>query len=60
MTEYIETYGKEDVIKPGEKVEGKTVSVAGRVHNIRVSSLKLRFYDLRGEGKKVQIMATIQ
>jgi len=33
------------------------VSVAGRIHSIRVSSAKLRFYDLRGEGVKIQVMA---
>lgn len=32
-------------------------SVAGRVHSIRESGSKLVFYDLRGEGVKLQIMA---
>jgi lysyl-tRNA synthetase class 2 len=36
----------------------QTVSLAGRIHNIRESSSKLRFYDLHGEGLKVQIMAS--
>ena len=30
---------------------------AGRVHSIRESSSKLRFYDVRGEGVKLQVMA---
>lgn len=34
-----------------------TVSVAGRIHSIRTSSAKLIFYDLRGEGVKIQVMA---
>ena len=31
--------------------------VSGRIHAIRPSGAKLLFYDLRGEGTKVQIMA---
>ena len=41
-------------------MEGTTESLAGRIHNIRSSGPKLRFYDLHGEGKKVQIMAQLQ
>ena len=33
------------------------VRVSGRVHAYRPSGAKLIFYDLRGEGTKVQIMA---
>lgn len=36
------------------------VSLAGRIHNTRQSGAKMRFYDLHGEGQKVQIMATLQ
>lgn len=32
-------------------------SIAGRVHAIRESGAKLIFYDLRGEGLKLQVMA---
>ncbi|KAI0318855.1 hypothetical protein OF83DRAFT_1170734 [Amylostereum chailletii] len=60
ISEYIQKYGKSGVIKSGDKLEGVTVSLAGRVHNIRASGQKLRFYDLHGEGQKVQIMATLQ
>ena len=60
ITSYIDTYGKEGKIPPGTKLEGVTESLAGRVHNIRASGTKLIFYDLHGEGKKVQIMATQQ
>ncbi|OCH88627.1 lysyl-tRNA synthetase [Obba rivulosa] len=56
---YIEKYGPEGKIKAGEKLD-ITESLAGRIHNIRVSGQNLRFYDLHGEGKKVQIMATKQ
>jgi lysyl-tRNA synthetase, class II len=58
---YIDKYGPEGVIQPGEKLAGsEPVSLAGRIHNIRASGQKLRFYDLHAEGKKVQIMATLQ
>ncbi|THH26844.1 hypothetical protein EUX98_g7350 [Antrodiella citrinella] len=60
ITEYIEKYGPEGVIKAGEKLGSATVSLAGRIHNIRASGQSLRFYDLHGEGKKVQIMAQKQ
>lgn len=32
-------------------------SIAGRVHSIRRASAKLIFFDIRGEGVKVQVMA---
>ncbi|KAG6902944.1 Lysine--tRNA ligase [Termitomyces sp. Mi166 len=57
---YIATYGPEGKIPPGTKLEGVTESLAGRIHNIRTSGAKLKFYDLHGEGFKVQIMATQQ
>lgn len=60
VTNYIETFGAEGKVPPGQKLEGVAVSLAGRIHNIRASGQKLRFYDLHGEGKKVQIMATLQ
>lgn len=45
-------------LKDGEIVESVKLSVAGRVHAIRESGAKLIFYDLRGEGTKIQVMAT--
>lgn len=60
ISKFIDDYGREGVIAPAGKAEGKTVSLAGRIHNIRVAGPKLRFYDLHGEGKKVQIMAQLQ
>ena len=57
---YIREYGVEGKVPPGQKVTGETVALAGRIHNIRHSGQKLRFYDLHAEGKKVQIMATLQ
>lgn len=36
------------------------VSVAGRIHNIRMQSKGLIFYDLHAEGLKIQIVAAVQ
>jgi lysyl-tRNA synthetase class 2 len=60
ITSYIKQYGEEGKIPPGTRIDGVTESLAGRIHNIRASGAKLRFYDLHGEGVKVQIMATQQ
>lgn len=53
--EFIEKYSS---LGEGEVVESDILSVAGRVHAIRESGAKLIFYDLRGEGVKLQVMAT--
>ena len=50
----------EGKVPPGQKLTGEIAALAGRIHNIRHSGQKLRFYDLHAEGKKVQIMATLQ
>lgn len=55
LQEFIEKYSG---LKDGEVVEKDKLSVAGRVHAIRESGAKLIFYDLRGEGTKLQVMAT--
>jgi lysyl-tRNA synthetase class 2 len=44
-------------LKDGEMLENEKLSVAGRVHAIRESGAKLIFYDVRGEGVKIQVMA---
>ncbi|EPQ56889.1 lysyl-tRNA synthetase [Gloeophyllum trabeum ATCC 11539] len=59
IEDYIKKYGPKGKIPAGTKLDD-VVHLAGRVHNIRASGQKLRFYDLHGEGKKVQIMATLQ
>jgi len=38
-------------------VYSSTMFYAGRVHAKRASGAKLLFYDLRGEGVKLQVMA---
>jgi len=45
-------------LKDGETLTDIEVRCAGRVHAIRESGAKLIFYDLRGEGVKIQVMAT--
>ncbi|KAF9237438.1 hypothetical protein BU15DRAFT_48649 [Melanogaster broomeanus] len=60
IVDFIREYGKEGLIAPGQKLEGVTVSLAGRIHNIRVSGSKLKFYDLHGEGTHLQILANVR
>jgi lysyl-tRNA synthetase, class II len=54
LSEFIEKY---DHLKDGETMESLQLSVAGRVYAMRESGAKLIFYDLRGEGVKLQVMA---
>ncbi|ORY80961.1 hypothetical protein BCR37DRAFT_380839 [Protomyces lactucae-debilis] len=49
-----------DHLARGESLQEKVVFVAGRVHNKRESGVKLRFYDLHGEGGKIQVMCQVQ
>lgn len=53
LQEFIEKYGD---CEEGKWLED-VVSVAGRVHAKRLQGPKLIFYDLRGEGTKLQVMA---
>lgn len=54
LEEFVEKYKD---IADGVRSEEVKLSVAGRVHSIRNSGAKLIFYDLRGEGVKIQVMA---
>lgn len=54
LTEFVERYAG---LQPGEVLTEERLSVAGRVHAKRESGTKLIFYDLRGEGTKIQVMA---
>lgn len=56
LEEFIERWNGE--LKDGDVRENVDLSVAGRVHAIRESGAKLVFLDLRGEGVKLQVMAT--
>ena len=52
LTDYIEKYNS---LEPGTTLSDVETRVAGRIHAIRESGAKLIFYDLRGEGKKLQV-----
>ncbi|KAI9528476.1 Lysine--tRNA ligase [Dissostichus eleginoides] len=55
LTEFIEKYNH---LQPGDQLtEAALLNVSGRVHAKRASGAKLIFYDLRGEGVKLQVMA---
>ncbi|KAK3881136.1 hypothetical protein Pcinc_014424 [Petrolisthes cinctipes] len=56
LADFLETYKN---LGPEEVAKGE-VSVSGRIHAIRESSQKLRFYDLRGEDVKLQVMANLK
>ena len=43
-------------VEPGQQLE-ETVTIAGRIYSKRAASTRLIFYDLRGDGTKVQIIA---
>lgn len=53
LQEFVEKYSD---IEEGKWLE-EAVSVAGRIHAKRLQGPKLIFYDLRGEGTKIQVMA---
>ncbi|KAJ6637249.1 Lysine--tRNA ligase [Pseudolycoriella hygida] len=54
LEEFIELYSN---LSDGQTLDDVKLSIAGRVHAIRESGAKLIFYDLRGEGVKLQVMA---
>ena len=60
IPDFIREYGEDGKIAPGQKLEGVHVSLAGRIHNIRSSGSKLKFYDLHGGGSHVQILANVR
>ncbi|XP_061077746.1 lysine--tRNA ligase isoform X2 [Conger conger] len=54
LTEFIAKYSH---LQPGDQLTDTVLNVSGRVHAKRASGAKLLFYDLRGEGVKLQVMA---
>ena len=56
VAEFIVKY--EPLCKEGEFLE-ETTSLAGRVTNIRTQGKNLVFYDLKGDGKRLQVMCNI-
>lgn len=57
IPEFIKKYSH---LETGQRLENEVITVAGRIHNKRASGAKLRFYDLHGDGVKIQIMASAQ
>lgn len=57
LPHFIEKYAD---LEAGSHLEKETVTVAGRLHNMRSSGNKLKFYDLHAEGVKIQIMSAAQ
>ncbi|KAM7424146.1 hypothetical protein PAMA_000476 [Pampus argenteus] len=55
LTEFIEKYNNN--LQPGDQLTDVVLSVSGRIHAKRASGAKLLFYDMRGEGVKLQVMA---
>uniref|UniRef100_A0A0C9RFR7 Lysine--tRNA ligase n=1 Tax=Fopius arisanus TaxID=64838 RepID=A0A0C9RFR7_9HYME len=55
LEDFIQKFSEK--VKEGEILQDDVLSIAGRIHSIRRAGAKLIFYDLRGEGLKVQIMA---
>eukprot|EP00957_Ditylum_brightwellii_P043549 3301778-Ditylum_brightwellii.AAC.1 len=43
----------------GARIEESQVTVAGRIHSVRGQG-KLFFYDVRGDGAKVQVMSDLK
>eukprot|EP01029_Cantina_marsupialis_P014133 TRINITY_DN312_c0_g1_i4.p1 TRINITY_DN312_c0_g1~~TRINITY_DN312_c0_g1_i4.p1 ORF type:complete len:1017 (-),score=370.81 TRINITY_DN312_c0_g1_i4:584-3634(-) len=55
LPEYVEKYQS---LEKGQQVE-ESVSITGRIMVSRAASSKLVFYDIQGEGAKVQVMASL-
>lgn len=53
IPEYVQKYAS---LNPGEQRTDESVSLAGRVVRKAASGAKLLFFDLRGEGARVQVM----
>eukprot|EP00584_Thalassiosira_punctigera_P016609 CAMPEP_0172552932 /NCGR_PEP_ID=MMETSP1067-20121228/47274_1 /TAXON_ID=265564 ORGANISM="Thalassiosira punctigera, Strain Tpunct2005C2" /NCGR_SAMPLE_ID=MMETSP1067 /ASSEMBLY_ACC=CAM_ASM_000444 /LENGTH=605 /DNA_ID=CAMNT_0013341007 /DNA_START=71 /DNA_END=1888 /DNA_ORIENTATION=- len=47
------------ITENGSKIEDRMVTVAGRIHTIRGQG-KLMFYDIRGDGAQLQLMASLK
>ncbi|XP_071803721.1 lysine--tRNA ligase-like isoform X1 [Asterias amurensis] len=54
LSDFIQKYNHLDA---GQILDSDVNSLSGRVHAKRASGAKLIFYDLRAEGKKLQVMA---
>lgn len=57
LPDFIAAY--DDKTEPGNKLETEMVAVAGRIVSVRGQG-KLYFYDIRGDGAKVQVMSDLK
>lgn len=57
VPDFIQEFGSK--ANDGERLEGTTVSIAGRLNSVRGQG-KLYFYDLKGDGDFVQIMSDLK
>lgn len=61
IPQYVREWGVEGKVADGQTTEvEKEISLAGRVLSMRASGAKIRFYDLRADGAKVQVLAQAQ
>jgi lysyl-tRNA synthetase, class II len=58
ISAFIETYAS--ALQPGDHKEEVVLMLAGRIHNMRSSGSKIKFFDLHGEGLKIQVLAQAQ
>jgi lysyl-tRNA synthetase class 2 len=57
---FIEEWSVEGKVNKGDRLKEPTISLAGRLGNMRSSGQNLHFYDLHAEGEKIQILAQVQ
>ena len=57
LPDFVQAYNEKT--EPGSKLEGESVSVAGRIVSVRGQG-KLYFYDIRGDGAKIQVMSDLK
>lgn len=58
LPKFISKYSES--VESGEQMKDVSISLAGRIYSKRASGSKLVFYDIRGDGSRVQIIADAQ
>lgn len=56
INEFRQQFENKEIAKGSLLENGPVVSIAGRIHNIRAAGTKLHFYDIRGDGAKIQVL----
>ena len=57
LTEFVSKYAES--VQDGTTLNDVNLRVGGRLHAIRESGARLIFYDLRGEGTKIQVEKSV-